>query len=139
MADLIERYSPNTRWGKQHVEVVFQLWAHRVTHVVQVGGNCRGLTILENAVDQVLDKLWEEADVRVKKGETHEPVLRMILIDRTGTELETEDDEQREEEWLKDMVVSAKIVGYDPPTLNEVRKMNGADPVPHGDVPYAPT
>jgi hypothetical protein len=118
-AATIANYSPNTRWGQQHVEVTFKMWTYSATRTVTVGGNCLGFTVLEAAVSQIYD------DLRSKGGD----MATIILTDPAGKEMEAQDDEDKEDEWLKAMVVSLRIVAYDPPTLNEVREMIGVDPV----------
>lgn len=126
---LIRKYSPNTKWGKQHVEVVLMQWDYSTTYKVDIGGNCTGFGVLEAAVDRIYDSLMEIED----------EVPTLILKKKGGKTLRcTADDDERQEDWIKDMVVSVRIVGWTPPTLNEVRKMNGAKPVKDGNQPWQP-
>ncbi len=130
MPEIVAEYSPNIAWGKQHVEVTVKQWAYSATHIVRIGGNCRGFDVMESAVSQVCDL--------AREGVPEGCPPRLILKAPNGDTLECDDDDDRGEEWIKDMTVSVQIVGYDPPTLNEVRAMNGAPPVPDGDRPHPP-
>lgn len=121
MADLIASNNPNNAWGKHHVEIVLQCWRYTGTYVEQVGGNCLGFDLFDTAIENLYETL---------EGE-------IILTNPEGDTLHCEDEEDREADWLKKMVVSCRVIAFDPPTLNEVRKRNGAKPVPNGDVPYA--
>ncbi len=118
---VIKEYSPNTRWGKQIVEIVLKQWAYSKTFTIEVGGNCTGMDVLECAIDILTDQL--EGEVVLKSGK------KTLLV---------EDEEERDEEWVKDMVVSIQIVDWKRPTLNEIRAKNGADPLPDGDKPWDP-
>lgn len=123
---MIESYSPNIKWGKQHVEIVLMQWGYSEKFTVDVGGNCTGFDVLGTAIGNLYSKLPETDGspfVTLKKGDD-------TLI--------CHDEEERDEDWLKDMVVSCQIVGWTPPTLNEVRAKNGAKPLPDGDVPWHP-
>jgi len=125
---MIRKYSPNTMWGKQHVELVLMQWAYSFKIVIDVGGNCTGMSVLETAIGTLYNRLLPKDGGPAK----------VLLKDRKGNRLWCTDDEGRDDDWLKDMVVSARIVAWTPPTLNEVRKMNGAKPVPEGDQPWQP-
>ena len=122
MADVpvIEEYSPNICWGKQHVEIVLQQWQYEARFVELVGGNCLGVDVMEAAFGNLYDRL-EGDPVRVR------------LTAPNGDTLLCEDEHDRGDEWLKEMCVSIRIVAYDPPTVNEVRARNGVEPLPDGD------
>lgn len=129
MAEIIAQYSPNIRWGKQHVEITLALWDYATTHVVLIGGNTRGLSVLEYAPQLLYDKLAEECEPDLPK---------LILKSPAGKVLLSYDEDGLGEEWLKDMVVGLRIIDWTPPTVNEVRKLNGAKPLPDGDLPWSP-
>lgn len=118
----IERYSPNTRWGKQRVRLTLMLWGYTATHEVDVGGNCLGFDVIEAGASMLLDQLPES-----------DGLPSVVLKDGNGSELLSVDEEDRGERWLKSMIVGAEIIAWFPPTLNEVRAMNGAKPLPDGD------
>jgi len=124
---MIERYSPNIRWGKQHVEITLMQWDYSAKFTVDVGGNCTGLTVIDCAVENLYGTLLGE-----------KPFASVALTRPDGDTLECSDDDERDDDWLKDMVVKAEIVGWTPPTQNEVREMNGAPPLPEGDRPWDP-
>lgn len=130
MAELIAEYSPNIRWGQQHVEIVLKQWEYERTYVEKVGGNCHGLTILTAAISNLADRLWGDM-------QDSQTLSIEMLNQSTGRTLLCENQEDRDaEDWISDMCVSVRVIGYDPPTLNQVREMNGAAPVPDGDQPY---
>lgn len=132
--EVISHYSPNLEWGKQHVEIVLRQWDYSAAHTVDIGGNCLGFSIMETAVGALFDRLANEAEGGGEEG----PIVRVTLTNPKGETLLCTDDDDLGEEWLGKMVVSVAIVGWTPPTLNEVRKKNGAAPVPNGDVPWTP-
>lgn len=119
---LIREYSPNIEWGKQHVEIVLMAWGYSRTFEIDVGGNRTGLDVISCAVENLDEELQGTVELSNAEGDT----------------LLCEDDDDLGEEWLKSMVVSARIIGWTPPTLNEVRKINGAAPVADGDQPWRP-
>lgn len=125
---VIAEYSPNIEWGRQKVAVMIKQWAYSKTLLVEVGGNCNGFNIMDTAVDMAFEQVLP-GDGRCASVE---------LRDAGGNTLLCVDEEDRDERWFRDMVVSVQIVGWTPPTLNEIRKMNGAPPVPHGDQPWNP-
>jgi hypothetical protein len=127
---VIKEYSPNIKWGHQHVEVVLMQWGYSKTIKVDVGGNCHGMSVIDCAAGIICDQLYDEAEV--------DGAITLVLENAAGDTLLCEDEEDRGLDWIKDMIVSAQIVGWTPPTINEVRKMNGAKPVKDGDRPWSP-
>ncbi|MFL7901599.1 DUF5406 family protein [Azospirillum argentinense] len=123
MAEIIDINGPNRRWGKHRVEVVLQLWDNRKVYEKDVGGNCIGWAVIDSAIEEIIDEIAMDG--------------RVILTSPDDEEL-TVDDAADDDDWderIRKMVVSARIIGYTAPTLNEVRARNGADPVPDGDKP----
>lgn len=106
-------YDPNLTMSgnkaKQTVRLTFGQWDYRKTFEVEVGGNCRGLSVIEAAVDVVLDGLptyeWD--------GEVSILVLEKTE-DGTVHELQCDDEEGHYEEWLKSMLLSAEIIAIRP-------------------------
>lgn len=127
MANLIENNNPNNRWGKSVVEIILKQWRYEKAFTIHVGGNCRGFDVLDAAVGMVYDHIMDTTDNAA-----------VTLIDPEGKTLLCEDDEERGDDWIKGMVASIRIVDYVQPTLNEVRRMNGAKPLSDGDRPYEP-
>ncbi|MFG1462327.1 DUF5406 family protein [Xanthobacter sp. DSM 24535] len=118
----IEKYSPNIRWGKQRVSITLMAWGYKIERTVSVGGNCCGFVVIEAAICTLSDELDGE----------------VTLTNDAGDTLDCSDDDNRGEDWVKRMVVSASIIEWEPPTLNEVRAMNGAAPLPDGERAYDP-
>lgn len=127
MTELISSNNPNNKWGQSIVEVILKAWSYEKTYTIKVCGNCHGMDVFEQAISMIHDSLFENG----------EP-LKIILTNPDGDTLECEDDEDRGELWIKDMIVSMRLLDYIQPTLNEVRKINGAAPIADGDKPYQP-
>lgn len=102
----VMNYDPNLcysgRMAKQTVRLTFGVWEYRATMDVQIGGNCRGWTVIDTAVDAAFEKL---------PGGDYP---RIVLTKADGSELECSDDEDRCEDWLKDMLISAEILSIEP-------------------------
>jgi len=100
-------YDPNLtncgRMAKQKVRLTFGVWKYRTTRETIVGGNCLGLEVIDCAVSNV----FEELDYKEIRGEQIEEI---ILEDADGNTLHCDDDEDRDEEWLKNMLVAAEIL-----------------------------
>lgn len=95
----MKEYNPNNCFGCHMVELTFQMWEYKLTVEVPVGGNCKGLSIIEGAIYNFDNKLYKE------QGEN--PIL--VLTDENGDELETQIED---EEDLKDILVSARIISF---------------------------
>lgn len=126
MTDIIADNNPNNKWGKHVVEVVLKQWKYHRTFTLRIGGNCNGFDVIQSAVELIYESLFDEQDNPAE----------LVLTDDAGKELLCTDDEEMRDEWIKKMVVSCQIVDFEPPTLNEIRARNGADPLPDGDKPY---
>ena len=81
------------------------MWEFRAERTVEVGGNCTGLSVIESAIDRVLEELEQH-------GERMTPEI--ILTSPSGDQLECSDDDERWDEWLKDMLISAEIIAIRP-------------------------
>lgn len=108
---VIKNYDPNIRRGTHVWEFTFQIWDYTLKVTQSVGGNCRGLSTLESALDSLVDKLYDE------QGEYPEIFL-------TKFNEETQEEDQLEvtlggddgydiEEELKDMLVKAELVSFE--------------------------
>lgn len=92
------------------VRLVFGEWDARKEMIVEVGGNCRGLSIIEAAVSQAYENLpWDE-----KYGE-----IKELYLEGKNSTLRVCDDHQREEDFLADLLLAAEIISVTP---REVRK-----------------
>jgi Family of unknown function (DUF5406) len=101
----MDNYDPNLtysgRMATQRVKLKFQQWGYSRTETVDVGGNCLGAAIFETAIGIVYDRLIKDLDKR--------DIAAIILKDGKQS-LECEDDDNRGEDWLADMCVSAQIM-----------------------------
>ena len=95
----MKNYDPNARFGIHIVELTFQQWEYRLIVEVPVGGNCKGMSIIEHAIYNFDQHLYNE------QGEY--PVI--VMLDEEGNELETGIEDEEE---LKDMLVSARILSF---------------------------
>ena len=106
----IMNYDPNLvfcgRMAKQTVRLTFGIWKYRKTVEVTIGGNCRGLNVIDAAVESYYDQLPDTEHASDCK--------RIFLQDENGSELESSDDEGEEEEFLKNMLISAEIIDIQP-------------------------
>jgi len=97
-------YDPNLVSGfnmaKQDVRLTFGLWDYRKEVVVSVTSNIQGLEVINLAVENLHESM-------IQDDETLAPIT---LVNAEGDELECEDDEGREEDWLKHMLVGAEIL-----------------------------
>lgn len=127
----IPTYDLNWAWGRQYVEITLQVLAYQAATVVGVGGNCHGADVMESAIEKLADELLCDA-------ESDDRPARITLRDASGNTLFVESDyEEHHEQWLKQMVVGVRIIGYQPPPQNTVRRANGAEPIEGGDA-YPP-
>lgn len=111
----IMNYDPNLtnsgRMADQTVKLTFALWEYRVEMTAVVGGNCTGLDIIRAAVSNAYDKL-----------PTHGPdeIATITLTNAAGDTMESEDDDDKQEDWLADMLIAAEITAIVPqPTEDE--------------------
>lgn len=94
-------YDPNRRFeDTMKVEVVFGQWEYRKTVEIETGGNARGMDIIDCAVGAIYDDLEENSF----------GIPTIYLTTPDGGDLECSDDEDDGFDWLKSMVLSARIV-----------------------------
>jgi len=100
-------YDPNLtcsgRMAKQKVQLTFQQWEYSTVVESTVGGNCTGLSVIDCAIANAYDAL--ELD-----GQT--PMIEMT--NHEGNTLGCTDDEDRGDDFLKDMLVKAEIICIEP-------------------------
>lgn len=95
----MKEYDPNNRFGTHLVQLTFQQWQCKFTIEVPVRGNCKGMDVLNYAVDNFYVYLYDS------QGEYPE----LIMKDEDGNELETAIED---EDDLKEMLVEAKILSF---------------------------
>lgn len=105
MENLIN-FDPNLNFcGRMPTKIVrltFGQWQYRHVTEVQVGGNCSGITNIEAAVENYFDQIVGT-----------DGIASLVLTGPEG-DLHSQDDENREEEWLKDMLIGAEIINISP-------------------------
>ena len=84
------------------IKLIFGAWDYRSEITVETRGNAFGLDTIRQAVEDAFDTLSPGADGH------YEPYL--IMTRSNGEELECGDEEERCEEWLADMLISAAII-----------------------------
>lgn len=97
-------YDPNLMNGRQMskkiVHLIFGKWEYRAEMTVAVHGNTGGLSVMRSAVAVALDLLSRDA---------HE-IAYINLRKQSGELLEDHDEDEQEEEWLEEMLISAEII-----------------------------
>ena len=106
-------YDPNLvlcgREAEFTVNLIFGLWKFRRSFTAIVGGNCMGLDMIDCAVE----KVYEDLPINAEGSK------QIILKDSQRNELVCTDDEDNEERWLKDMLISAEILEIEPFNRNK--------------------
>jgi hypothetical protein len=97
---LIKKHDPNMYWHKCTYAITLMQWDYSKIFEVEVGGNVRGFDLLETAVEVLYGDLEVDDDDR----------LVIELKNPDGETLLCQDDEDREEDWIKEMVVSVVLV-----------------------------
>lgn len=120
-------YSPNVVevMGVHRVELTFQVWEYSTSITVDYCSNVSGFEAIDGAIRTAYEALPAVRDCP-----------ELLLTRPDGETCQCLDEALDGEDWLKSMLVSARIVGWTAPTLNEVRARNGAGPVDDGDRPW---
>ena len=98
-------YDPNIRWATHRVKITLGNRDYRTTRTVEVGGNCRGLTVIDTAVEDLDRQIREAADEKDEHPE--------IWLTKRGAKLLIEADTD-DEEWLQKLVIKVEIVDLQP-------------------------
>lgn len=101
---MITMNDPNVRWANKTFRLTFMSWDYKATVETTVGGNCSGFDNLSAAVGKVYDELPID----------NFSVPYLLLKKDNGDELQNGDDENRNEDWLMDMLVHAEIISIKP-------------------------
>ncbi len=100
-------YNPDrTMRDRQKVKLVLARWDYRAEFEQEVSGNCRGLTIIETAVENVY------ADLPSAYPDDAAGPCVLTLKGPKG-ELEVVDDEEQGVDFLNDMLLSAEVVSLE--------------------------
>ena len=106
---LIKKHDPNLYWHKCTYAITLMMWDYSKTFEVEVGGNVRGFDLLETAVDALHDDLEPDDD----------GMLFVELENPNGETLICQDDEGKEDSWLREMVVSVVLVKQEKEVLSK--------------------
>ena len=101
---MIENYDPNIGWGEHVYEFTFQIWEYSTTLTGGIGGNCRGFTTIEGALENLVD------DLHKQQGDY--PMI--VLKDSKGDECEVTlgEDSLDSLDELKEMLVKVEIISH---------------------------
>ncbi len=106
----LETYDPNIQWGTHTIEITYQMWEYTFTTQVEIGGNCKGMSLLKDAVSEHGNRLFKEQGnqpeiiMTAPNGDTLENTCDHYLRD--------DDDEPDIDEWLESMCVCVRIVKH---------------------------
>jgi len=100
--ELIKNYDPNHSSGVHAVKVTLQVWGYQKTLTYEMGGNCKGLTILDGCIDELLEQIGFYND-------EDECGCNIYLINDDGDELEYEIFDESD---LENIIVGLKIIGF---------------------------
>ena len=95
------------RMTHKTIELVFACWEYRRTERVTMRNNATGLDAIRYAVEKVYEDLpGKQYDVGF--------MAELFLFNAAGDDLQCVDEDCRYEEWLGEMLVSARIVDMIP-------------------------
>lgn len=90
--------------AKYTIRLMFGCWDYRLVKVVEIKTNMRGFDVAEAAVATMMEELWGDSD--------RCPSISLYNID--GDILECDDDEDKGEEWLKELLIGYEIISMEP-------------------------
>lgn len=128
-------YDPNFAhsMAKKTVRVTLGSWDYRKVIDVTIGGNTIGLSVIESACRSI----WEDlpvvgSDVFPEEGGIAQLVMTRPSEDGSGEDtLIIDDEDERGEDWIADMVLAAEIVSIVPE--ERPRKGKWVAPVIHDE------
>lgn len=100
---MITNNDPNVRWAKRTVRVTLRQWDYELVVEKVIGGNCNGLDVISEAVDQVITDLCPDGDD-----------WSFVMKNQAGDCLEVSAADGTEPHELEDSVVGAEIVAVVP-------------------------
>ena len=110
---MLKNYDPNDRFGEHVIEVTLQEWDYRGNLQVRVSGNCKGLSLISNIVDIILDAypdhINSDCNFRIVE-DGDEEWFEAELKNENGEALDVDGD------WydLEKMIVKVEIVDFIP-------------------------
>lgn len=102
---MIENYDPNTMFGKTTWKLTFKMWEYELTIIKSIGGNCKGLSTLEYALEAYIGNLFTGVDEEWVELEFVNPDGETLIVDLG------EDGDP--EEGLKNMLVKAELISFE--------------------------
>lgn len=94
----------------QTVRLTFAQWQYRAVREVQIGGNCRGLDVIDAAVEQAANDLLEEFEQR-EETDTNEWTHPYLILESDEEDLTHELEEDAADD-LKQLLVAAEIIEF---------------------------
>ncbi|WP_019573399.1 DUF5406 family protein [Curvibacter lanceolatus] len=92
----VDQYDPNVRWSKHTIRSTLMQWDYSIDLESEVGGNCRGSTLFEIAIENYYEKHCDEYGM-----------LMLILTKPNGDTLEVWFEDESE---MRDMCVATAII-----------------------------
>lgn len=103
----LTNYDPNIKWAVHTIKVSFMRWGYKGYVTYRVGGNGKGLSLLNIDADDLYDTKFVENPVNFR--DLDEDWFSMELINDDGVVMECED----EFDYLADYIVGVEIVGHE--------------------------
>lgn len=106
----LKQYDPNSRFGATTIALKYMLWDYSAIFEVTVGGNCKGISVLDCAIERHAELLFDE------QGEAPTIILKRPAEDGDGEDelICEQDDFDDTERWLGKMLVGLEIVAFEP-------------------------
>lgn len=91
--------------ARSEVRLTFALWEYRYETTVLVSANIMGHSVLDAAIDNILDSLHDE-----------EGRFCIVMKDKDGNELICDDDstEGDAENYMRDALIGFEVVSFEP-------------------------
>lgn len=105
-------YNPNVYRGIHKVKVTLQQWEYTGSIVFEMGGNCKGFSIINGALDSIYDEQLVQNNCNFKffdeEDDEGNDWFKCELINQNGEILEIED----ETDDLEKYIVAVEIIDY---------------------------
>lgn len=103
-------YNPNIRYGTHKVKITLQQWDYTGHVVTEIGGNCKGRTILESAMDLDSNELiGNDCSFSIMDEPDDDNYwFKCVLKNDRGDTLQIEDECDR----LDAYIVAAEIIDF---------------------------
>ena len=109
----MQNYDINIDFGKATLEVTIQNWQYKGHYRIEIQGNIKGASMLEEAFDtdylENKDVIWNDCKLNIQENFEGEMIYTAELEDEEGNILVI--DGYMED--LKDNIVGVKIINYE--------------------------